>query len=87
MPRERRCPLNPGIRGSPLGYDGSFERPLTSEGPIQSSPNPQGSVVREAALHEPPETIFRARYHNAGIKPRLARKSAGIPGDEGCLDT
>ena len=45
----RRCPLNPGMGDSPLGYDGSIERPLTSEGPIQSSPDPQGSGVRESA--------------------------------------
>ena len=36
-------PPEPWGEGFPLGYNGSIERPLTSEGPIQSSPDPQGS--------------------------------------------
>ena len=56
-PSEASLPPEPWVGEFPLGYFGSIERPLTSEGPIQSSPVPQGSGERESA-HGPTDIIY-----------------------------
>ena len=71
----------------PGGFTAQLKGPSQVRVPFNNPLAPRGRGCASRRMSRPPNGFCRARRPRCGLTPQSARKSAGIPGDEGCLDT